>query len=81
MAPDVVFEVLSPEDRPGEVRTKIAEYLVRGVELVVVVDPADKTVIVHRSGTQPVILRDATDVLDLADAIPGFTCLVSDIFE
>ena len=81
MAPDVVLEVLSPEDGPVEVRTKIAEYLGRGVELVVVVDPADKAVVVHRSGTQPVILRDATDVLDLADAIPGFTCRVSEIFE
>ena len=81
MAPDVVFEVLSPEDRPGEVRAKTAEYLGRGVELVVVVDPSDKAVIVHRSGTQPVILRDATDALDLADAIPGFTCTVSEIFE
>jgi Uma2 family endonuclease len=81
MAPDLVFEVLSPADRPGEVRRKIAEYLGRGVELVVVVDPADKTVIVHRSGTQPVIFRDATDVLDLADAIPGFTCRLTEIFE
>jgi Uma2 family endonuclease len=81
MAPDVAFEVLSPEDRPEEVRTKIAEYLGSGVELVVVVDPDEKTVVAHRSGTQPVILRDPTDVLDLADAIPGFTCRVTEIFE
>ena len=81
MAPDVAFEVLSPEDRSGEVRAKTAEYLDRGVKLVVVVDPDAKSIVVHRSGTQAVIFRAATDVLDLSDAIPGFTCRVSDIFE
>lgn len=81
MAPDAVFEVLSPEDRPGEVRAKIAEYLDRGVRVVVVVDPDDKTVIMHRPGAQPVIVRDDSDVVDLVDTIPGFNCRVSDIFE
>lgn len=81
IAPDAVFEVLSPEDRPGEVREKIAEYLGRGVRLVVVVDPDDQTVIVHRPGARPIDLRDESDVLDMADVIPGFTCTVSEIFE
>jgi Uma2 family endonuclease len=81
MAPDAVFEVLSPEDRPGEVRAKIAEYLGRGVRLVVVVDPEEKTVVIHRVAAQPVTLRDDDDVLDVADVIPRFTCRVHDIFE
>jgi Uma2 family endonuclease len=81
IAPDAVFEVLSPEDRPGEVRKKIAEYLESGVGLVVIVDPDERTVIIHRSGTQPVTLRDASSVADLGDAIPGFTCRVGEMFE
>jgi Uma2 family endonuclease len=81
IAPDAVFEVLSPEDRPGEVRKKTAEYLESGVALVVIVDPDERTVIVHRSGTQPVTLRDGSDVTDLNDAIPGFVCHVGEIFE
>jgi Uma2 family endonuclease len=81
MAPDAVFEVLSPEDRPGEVRKKVAEYLASGVGLVVVVAPDDRTVIVHRPGTQPVTLRNDGEVLDMGDAIPGFTCTVDEIFE
>jgi Uma2 family endonuclease len=78
--PDALFEVLSPDDRAAEIRKKIAEYLGRGVRLVVVVDPDDRTVVVHRPGAQPGTLRD-DDVLDMADVIPGFTCRVSDIFE
>jgi Uma2 family endonuclease len=81
IAPDAVFEVLSPEDRPGEIRAKIAEYLGSGVRVVVIVDPRDHTVAVHCPATQPVTLRKDSEVLDMDDAIPGFTCLVSDIFE
>jgi Uma2 family endonuclease len=81
MAPDAVFEVLSPDDRPGELRKKIAQYLSSGVGLVTVVDPDDQTVVVHRSSAQPVTLRDGNDVVDFGDVIPGFTCRVSDIFE
>jgi len=81
IAPDAVFEVLSPDDRPGEIRKKIAEYIRRGVHLVVVINPDDKTVVIHRPGPQLVTLRDGHDVLDMADVIPGFTCRVSDIFE
>ena len=81
IAPDAVFEVLSPDDRHGFTRTKVAEYLGRGVQLVVVVDPDDRTIVVHRPGGQTVALREDRDVLDIADVIPGFTCRVSDIFE
>lgn len=81
IAPDAVFEVLSPDDRPGEMHKKIADYLGRGVRLVVVVDPDDRTVVVHRSGTTTVTLREGGDVLDLGDAIPGFACTVGEIFE
>ena len=81
IAPDAVFEVLSPDDRPGEVRAKIADYLARGVGVASVIDPRARTVVVHRPGVPPVTLHDADDVVDLADVIPGFTCTVSEIFE
>jgi Uma2 family endonuclease len=81
MAPDAVFEVLSPDDRPGEVHGKVAEYLDSGVRLVVIVDPRSRAVVVHRSEMEAVALRGGNDVLDAGDAIPGFTCRVSDIFE
>jgi Uma2 family endonuclease len=39
MAPDLVIEVLSPNDRPGEVLSKIGDWLDAGVRLVWIIDP------------------------------------------
>src|SRR5437773_4480725 len=44
VAPDLVFEVLSPFDRWSDVLEKIAEYLHAGVQLVCVANPDDRTV-------------------------------------
>jgi Uma2 family endonuclease len=78
-APDVAIEVLSPDDTPGEMRTKIDEYLHRGVTLTVVVDPDAKTVSTF-DRTQSAVLRDG-DTLDLSEAIADFQCSVSEILE
>src|SRR2546421_1687947 len=39
LAPDLVVEVLSPDDRPGETLAKIGDWLEAGVQIVWVVDP------------------------------------------
>ena len=78
--PELVVEVLSSDDRPGEIREKIAEYLTHGVFVVVVVDPDDRTVTVHRPLTPPATLVE-DDELDLGDVVTGFTCRVREIFE
>jgi Uma2 family endonuclease len=80
-APDLVIEVLSPEDRPGETREKIEGYLAQGVPFVVVIDPDDKTATTFRPGTASAALRSESDVLDLSDVIPGFRCQLREIFE
>ena len=79
--PDLVIEVLSPEDRRGEMRVKIEGYLTRGVSLVVVIDPDHRTATIHRPGAASVSLETEADVLDLNDVIPGFRCRLRDIFE
>jgi Uma2 family endonuclease len=78
--PDLVVEVLSPDDRPSEVRDKVDEYLTHGVFVVLVVDPDDKTVTVHRRLTPPTTLLE-DDELDLDDVVAGFRCRVREIFE
>jgi Uma2 family endonuclease len=78
--PDLVVEVLSPDDRPSEVRDKVDEYLTHGVFVVLVVDPDDKTVTVHRRLTPPTTLLEK-DELDLDDVLAGFRCHVRAIFE
>jgi Uma2 family endonuclease len=80
-APDLVIEVLSPEDRPGETQTKVEGYLARGVPLVVVIDPDDKTATIFRTGAAKVRLESDTDVLDLGAIISGFRCQLREIFQ
>lgn len=80
-APDLVIEVLSPDDRPRETREKIDGYLAKNVSLVVVIDPAAGTANMFRPGTTAVTLTSETDVLDLSDVIPGFRCQLGEIFE
>ena len=80
-APDLAVEVLSPEDRPGEMRRKINEYLTRGASIVVIADPETKIVDVHRQNLPVTRLTDADAVLDLDSVIPGFRCTLKEIFE
>jgi len=44
VVPEVIFEVLSPSDRPSQILAKVAEYLAAGVGQVCVVDPETQTV-------------------------------------
>jgi Uma2 family endonuclease len=78
--PDLAVEVLSPDDRPEEVREKLAEYLMHDVPVVVLVDPDTRKINVLRPGTSELALATG-DVLDLGDAVSGFRCNVRDLFE
>ena len=80
-APDLVIEVLSPDDRPGEVRAKTDQYLATGVPVVVIVDPEEKTATTFRRSSPPIALASPSDVLDLSDAIAGFRCSLHEIFQ
>jgi Uma2 family endonuclease len=79
LAPDFVAETLSPSDTAVEVEEKIASWLAAGVRAALVVNPAARTVTLHRTAAGIVRLADS-DELDLSDVIPGFCCRVSDIF-
>ena len=43
-APSVALEILSPDDRPRDVRDKIATYLRAGTDAVIFVDPKTETI-------------------------------------
>jgi Uma2 family endonuclease len=79
-APDLVAEIVSPDDRPGELLAKVGEWLDAGVRLVWVIDPIRKETHVHRSdGSLSVI--DSAGALSGEDVLPGFTCRLSDVFD
>ena len=78
-APDLAFEVISPNDRYSEVRAKVDEYLAAGTPMVVLVDPQNRDVIVFRSSGDRIELAEG-DVLDGGDVVPGWKLPVRDIF-
>jgi Uma2 family endonuclease len=79
-APDLAVEVLSPEDRPGEVAEKVDDYLTAGAQMVWVVNPRRKTITVHQPLVDARMLR-STQTLDGRNVIPGFRCRVAKAFE
>jgi Uma2 family endonuclease len=78
--PDLAVEVLSPDDRPADVRDKVDDYLTHGTPIVLVLDPDEQSVTAHRRFMQPLELT-TDDTLDLNDIVPGFRCRVGEIFD
>jgi Uma2 family endonuclease len=80
LAPDLVVEVVSPNDTVAELEEKIEEYLSAGVQLIWIVNPSTETVRVHRADKSVTVLRES-DRLGGEDILPGFDCAVMDIFQ
>lgn len=79
-APDLVVEILSPDDRWTAVTTKLKEYFSIGVRLVWGADPETKTVYAYRSVTD-VREFSENDTLPGDDVLPDFHVPVTDLFE
>ncbi len=79
LAPDLVVEVVSPNDRIQDVIEKARQYLDAGVRLVWVVDPRSRTATVHRPDGGTVLIGDAA--LDGEDVLPGFRLPLPELFS
>jgi hypothetical protein len=80
VAPDLVFEVLSPDDRWREVLRKVAEYLDAGVQVVVVLDPAPRKIHIFE-GDEPARILTDQDELTLPWVLGEFRVPVSRFFD
>jgi len=80
VAPDLVVEILSPNDSWIEVTQKLREYFAIGVRLVWVVNPQTHSVYAYRALTD---VREFTenDNLPGDDVLPGFLVKVAQLFE
>lgn len=78
--PDLVVEVASPSNSHWELNDKALMWLHYGVRLVWVVYPDTRNVTVYRANHRALTLSDE-DALDGLDVLPGFTCVVSEIFD
>lgn len=77
-APDLAVEVLSPDDRAGEVLAKVADWLSAGCRVVWVVDPVHRTARVYRADGSESLLAEG-DALDGEDVLPGFSCRLVEV--
>lgn len=78
LAPDLVVEIRSPGDRPGDVLGKVADWLSAGTRLVWVVDPERRLARIYRlDGSEDIVTADHT--LHGEDVVPGFACPLESI--
>jgi len=81
VVPDLVIEVLSPDDRWSRVLGKVAEYLNIGVPIVCVVNPDGATAqVFYRDNPHSRTLASG-DELTFPDVLPGFSVRVHELFE
>ena len=77
--PDLAVEVVSPTDVLNRIVEKAFAYLAAGTQLVWVVEPKSKTVMVYRSETD-IKLLTRNDTLTGEDVVEGFACPVAELF-
>jgi len=79
VAPDLIVEVMSPDDRWHQVTQKLEDYFSIGVRVVWVVVPENQTVYAYRSLTD--VRRFAgEDMLTGDDVLPGFALPLAEVF-
>jgi Uma2 family endonuclease len=80
VAPELIIEVLSPDDRVIGLTEKLREYFAIGVTLVWVLDPFGRRVYAYRAPTELREYAD-TDTLTAPDVLPGFEVLAARLFD
>jgi Uma2 family endonuclease len=76
--PDLLVEVLSPSNTSRQIRDKLQEYFAKGVRLVWVIAPEDRTLTIYRTPDEGRLLHETATVTS-EEVLPGFSCRVSDL--
>jgi Uma2 family endonuclease len=80
VAPELVVEVVSPNDIAEDINTRLSDFLRAGVPLFWVVYPMTRQVHIFRAdGTANWLGPDG--VLEGEDIVPGFSCTLRDLFS
>ena len=80
VAPELIVEVLSPDDRWADMNRKLQEYFAVGVKLVWVADPDSRMVYAYRATTDVREFGEG-DSLPGDDVLPSFNVPVVNLFE
>jgi len=79
-APDLAVEIVSPSERAGALLEKVNDYLEGGTQLVWLVYPELQQVVAYTPDDTARVFKSG-DTLEDERVLPGFRCLVSEIFE
>jgi Uma2 family endonuclease len=78
-APDLAVEVVSPGDTAEEIESKVGDWFQGGTQQVWVLYPRTKTIHLHRSASETLVLRRG-DIITGGEVLPGFEYAVNEIF-
>ena len=81
IAPELVVEVVSPNDTVNDAEAKARDYIRAGVDLVWVVVPTSQSVHIWRGADGSRSIVQSGEVLSGEDILPGFEVPVADLFE
>lgn len=78
--PELVVEILSPDDRWSDVMEKLEDYFSAGIDRVWLVDARLRKISVYRSLNEVETLGEE-DLLQDEEILPGFSFRVSELFQ
>lgn len=79
IVPDLIAEVVSPNDSYEDITARVADFKAVSVKLIWVISPETRTVLVRRADGSCAEL-DETGTLSGEDVLPGFACLIAELF-
>ena len=76
--PDLAVEVISPNNRAGDIHLKVMQLLNAGTRLIWLIYPESRTIVAHTAAGANTL--NENDTLSGGDVLPGFELRVGDIF-
>jgi Uma2 family endonuclease len=80
VAPELIVEIMSPDDRWSEIKKKVRDYFSIDVKLIWVIDPESRTITAYQSLTDVQELTSEHQ-LTAEDLFPGFSLSIRELFE
>ncbi|MGI8553857.1 MAG: Uma2 family endonuclease [Dehalococcoidia bacterium] len=78
--PDIAIEIVSPRQSVTALVRRCLWYVANGVQVALLVDPADESILRFRPNEMPLALR-GTSLLDLHPLLPGFELTAQQLFD
>ncbi|NES76670.1 MULTISPECIES: Uma2 family endonuclease [unclassified Okeania] len=79
MVPDLAVEIKSQSDRVASLKKKLLKYIELGVQVAILIDPDEETVIIYRPTGEPIEFT-GDDILSIPELFPGWKISISELW-